>query len=56
MFDLFFRRWVGISFGIVLVGHSQVLGQGYSRAQLPSLLEFLDGRKVEALEDWGERR
>lgn len=56
MFDLFFRRWVGISFGIVLVGHSQALGQGYSRAQLPSLLEFLDGRKVEALEDWGERR
>ena len=32
------------------------LGQAYSRAELPPLLEFLDGRKVQSLDDWEERR
>ena len=32
------------------------LGQAYSRAELPPLLEFLDGRKVESLGEWEERR
>ena len=58
MINLFFRRWIGVSLGLVfgVVGHSQAFGQAYSRAELPPLLEFLDGRKVEALDDWEERR
>ncbi|SVB11437.1 uncharacterized protein METZ01_LOCUS164291, partial [marine metagenome] len=32
------------------------LGQAYSRAELPPLLEFLDGQKVKSHDDWEERR
>ncbi|MDP7052357.1 MAG: hypothetical protein QF600_10560, partial [Verrucomicrobiota bacterium] len=58
MFDLFFRRWAGVLLGLVfgVVGHSQALGQAYSRSELPPLLEFLNGRKVDAVDDWEERR
>ena len=33
-----------------------MLGESYSRSELPPLLEFLDGRKVESLGEWEERR
>ena len=58
MINFFFRRWIGVSLGLVfgVVGHSQAFGQAYSRAELPPLLEFLNGRKVDALGDWEERR
>ena len=58
MFDLFFCRWTTVSLGLVfgVVGHSQALGQAYSRAELPPLLEFLNGRKVDVVDDWEERR
>ncbi|MBT4228254.1 MAG: hypothetical protein HOD74_11900, partial [Verrucomicrobia bacterium] len=32
------------------------LGQPYLRAELPPLLEFLDGRKVKSHGEWKERR
>jgi hypothetical protein len=32
------------------------LGQPYLRAELPPLLEFLDGRKVKSHGEWEERR
>ncbi len=40
----------------VLLSSFTAFGQAYSRDQLPSLLEFLDGRKVQSLDDWEERR
>ena len=46
--------WLLVS-GVLLTSFS-AFGQAYSRAELPPLLEFLDGRKVEALDDWEERR
>ena len=46
--------WLLVS-GVLLTSFT-AFGQAYSRAELPPLLEFLDGRKVEALDDWEERR
>ena len=46
--------WLLVS-GVLLISFT-AFGQAYSRAELPPLLEFLDGRKVEALDDWEERR
>ena len=46
--------WLLVS-GVLLPSFT-AFGQAYSRAELPPLLEFLDGRKVEALDDWEERR
>jgi hypothetical protein len=39
-----------------LLSSFKVLGESYSRSELPPLLEFLDGRKVEAVDHWEERR
>ena len=48
------RLWLVVS--AFLLTSFTALGQAYSRAELPPLLEFLDGRKVEAVDHWEERR
>ena len=48
------RLWLVVS--AFLLTSFTALGQAYSRAELPPLLEFLDGRKVAAVDHWEERR
>ena len=40
----------------VLLSSFTAFGEVYARAELPPLLGFLDGRKVQSIDDWEERR
>ena len=50
----FICLWLVVA--VISLSSFTALGQAYSRAELPPLLELLDGRKVKSHGEWEERR